>query len=80
MATADEPKDHLKKELLLGNICCKRPCSCKIILRDSKNKNFIKDFDLTNRLNFGKSYRCNDELKLCLDDCKEVVGDFLNNA
>lgn len=82
MTTADEPKDHLKKELFLGNICCKRSCSCKILLRDSKSKNFLKEFDLTNRVqNYRRlSYKCDDELKHCIDDCKEVVGDFLNNA
>lgn len=80
ISTGQDRKTHLKMDIPLNGICCKRTCLCQIAYRNPINKQDIKVLDLTEELILKTkhdSYYCEDELKSCMEDCRKEAGDKL---
>lgn len=72
----------MHKDISLGNICCKRTCTCEIVYK-TKNKNITNTeckVNIADRMpKRNLSYYCDDELKDCIEDCKVAAGITLLN-
>jgi hypothetical protein len=71
------------KDVSLGNICCKRVCTCEIVYKHTnRTLNKIEHvIDLADKLpQRPLSYKCDEELSECVNDCKLAAGIHLKSV
>ncbi len=68
-----------EEQVFIGKLCCSRPCSCSLVVKNDKNLANKTLISLEPFLGQSGFYKCSQEESECARDCQRAAGVYLEN-